>query len=240
MTLFRKVFATEGSSGAKRPIRTSYDLAMAPEPDELVEMSALSEMLTGTPPVTEATQAERPVPNDEAVAEAQALLNSAQSPTRASLAPNASGTNNKTRILGFNSVPDEALDPIKAQSEVSDKSCTLFPAGWLVITDGPGRGSAFPLFSGVLSIGRSASQAIALDFGDTSISRENHAAVAFDEEQRSFFIGHGGKSNIIRLNGQPVLSTETMQHGDLLRIGETTLRLVALCGDDFKWGDAVA
>jgi len=77
-----------------------------------------------------------------------------------------------------------------------------------------------------------------LDLGDTSISREQHAAIAYDEEANGFFLGHGGKSNIVRLNGRPVLSTEDLQNGDMIRIGETTLRFVALCGDAFVWEGA--
>ena len=76
---------------------------------------------------------------------------------------------------------------------------------------------------------------VRLDFGDTSISRNNHAAVAFDTEQSKFFLGHGGKSNLVRLNGKPVLSTEEMSNGDQIRIGETTLKFVALCGEEFTW-----
>ena len=101
--------------------------------------------------------------------------------------------------------------------------------------EGPGHGSCFTLFNGVSQIGRGEEQAVRLDFGDTSISRNNHAAVAFDDEQTKFFLGHGGKSNLVRLNGRPVLSTEELSHGDAIRIGETTLKFIALCGDDFNW-----
>ena len=70
---------------------------------------------------------------------------------------------------------------------------------------------------------------------DTSISRQNHAAIAYDNEQKSFFLGHGGKANLVRLNGRPVLSTEELQSEDTVRIGETTLRFIAMCGDSFSW-----
>jgi pSer/pThr/pTyr-binding forkhead associated (FHA) protein len=89
----------------------------------------------------------------------------------------------------------------------------------------------------VSSIGRDETQAIQLDFGDTAISRQMHAAVAYDPETRGFFLGHGGKSNIVRLNGRPVLSTEDLKDGDVIRIGETTLKLVAFCGRNFDWAD---
>ena len=83
-------------------------------------------------------------------------------------------------------------------------------------------------------------QTVRLDFGDTAISRENHAAIAFDDEQNAFFIGHGGKSNLVRLNDRPVLATEELTSGDIVSIGETSLRFIAFCSADFSWRDAGA
>ena len=145
----------------------------------------------------------------------------------------------KTRLLGFQT--DTETNDIfanKAAEAASAPAATpevTFPAGWIVVIDGPGRGASFTLINGVSQIGRGEDQAVRLDFGDTSISRNNHAAVAYDDEQGKFFLGHGGKSNLVRLNGKPVLSTEDMTDGDEIRIGETTLKFVALCGDDFTW-----
>ncbi|MEM7668621.1 MAG: FHA domain-containing protein [Pseudomonadota bacterium] len=141
----------------------------------------------------------------------------------------------KTRLLGFQA-DEPTKDVFAAQNDqpapvVADK----FPTGWIVVVGGPGRGASFALHSGVSQIGRGEDQTVRLDFGDTSISRNNHAAVAFDEEQNKFFLGHGGKSNLVRLNGMPVLSTEEIIDGDQIRIGETSLKFVALCGDDFSW-----
>ncbi|MDG4647769.1 FHA domain-containing protein [Roseibacterium sp. SDUM158017] len=141
----------------------------------------------------------------------------------------------KTRVLGFHA-PDVEMDPISA---VAHKSAgqVRFPTGWLVVVDGPGRGAYFAVTMSVSSIGRGADQSISLNFGDASISRHNHAAIAYDAEQNRFFLGHGNKSNIVRRNGQPVLATEELDHGDVIRIGKTSLRFVALCGDDFTWGE---
>ena len=141
----------------------------------------------------------------------------------------------KTRLLGFNR-EDEGIDPM---GQVAESTATpqreKFPVGWLVVVEGPGVGHAFSIFTGASMIGRGEDQVIRLDFGDNSISRHNHAAIAYDEEANKFYVGHGGKSNIIRRNARPVLSTEELHHADLLRIGETTLRFVALCGSDFQW-----
>ncbi|MEO1537299.1 MAG: FHA domain-containing protein [Pseudomonadota bacterium] len=143
----------------------------------------------------------------------------------------------KTRLLGFQA-DEDAKDLFAAHTPgaapvVADR----FPTGWIVVIEGPGRGASFSLHAGVSQIGRGEDQSVRLDFGDTSISRNNHAAIAFDEEQGKFFLGHGGKSNLVRLNGQPVLSTEEMSDGDEIRIGETCLKLVALCGDQFTWNE---
>jgi hypothetical protein len=144
----------------------------------------------------------------------------------------------KTRLLGFQADDDGPRDVFEETAKKAEDEAALptqFPAGWIVVISGPGRGSCFTLHAGVSQIGRGEEQAVRLDFGDTSISRNNHAAVAYDDEQGKFFLGHGGKSNLVRLNGMPVLSTEEMTNGDTIRIGETTLKFVAMCGDDFTW-----
>jgi hypothetical protein len=141
----------------------------------------------------------------------------------------------KTRLLGFSAPSSQAHDPLSPAAQPSASTQAHFPVGWLVVVAGPGKGASFSLFDGLTQIGRGEGQTVRLDFGDNTISRDNHAAIAFDAEQRRFFFGHGGKANLVRLNGQPVLSTETLPPNSIIRIGETTLRFVALCGEDFIW-----
>jgi len=141
----------------------------------------------------------------------------------------------KTRLLGFNPGQAAGADPFARKGDAPDTDYTQFPVGWLAVVSGPGRGATFTLFNGVTIIGRGEDQTVRLDFGDNSISRSNHAAIAFDPEQNNFFIGHGGKANLVRRNDRPVLSTEELAIGDLIRIGETTLRFVPLCGPEFGW-----
>ncbi|MEM9754860.1 MAG: FHA domain-containing protein [Pseudomonadota bacterium] len=170
-------------------------------------------------PVSARTSAEPPAPDQR----------SAAAPTSGG----QPGSRAKTRILGFHAQELEA-DVFSGPASASARG-GLYPAGWIVIVDGPGRGASFAVGAGVSTIGRAEDQAISLDFGDMSVSRSNHASVAYDEEQNKFFIGHGGKSNVVRRNGNPVLSTEELMNGDMVRIGKTTLRFVALCGRDFTW-----
>src|SRR6056297_2588675 len=156
-------------------------------------------------------------------------------PEIASPAPIRRAGRVKTRLLGFQAKSDTG--DVFAGKAATGTGPVRFPVGWLVVTQGAGIGHSFSLLSGVSKIGRGDDQAVQLDFGDTSISRDNHAAVAFDEELNQFFLGHGGKSNVVRLNGKPVLSTEELYDGDEIRIGETTLKFIALCGEEFTWSE---
>jgi hypothetical protein len=144
----------------------------------------------------------------------------------------------KTRLLGFDTSPETGLDPMSRQQQAVTAPYTSFPVGWLIVVEGAGRGAAFTLFNGVSTIGRGEDQIVRLDFGDNAISRENHASIAYDPVGKSFFIGHGGKANLVRRNNRPVLSTEELSSGDSITIGETVLRFVPLCGPEFFWDTA--
>jgi hypothetical protein len=84
-------------------------------------------------------------------------------------------------------------------------------------------------------LGRGQDLRIPLDFGDQRISREPHAFVIYDEVQRMFFIRDNGKSIIIRLNNNAVLTLCELQDRDRISIGETTMLFVALCDTNFDW-----
>jgi hypothetical protein len=142
---------------------------------------------------------------------------------------------NRTRIIGFEKSSGDIVDLFEEQASATPKNQVQFPVGWLLVVDGPGRGHCFSLFSGMAQIGRGEDQSVQLDFGDSAISRNNHAAVVFDPEEKKFVLGHGGKANIVRLNGKPVVSSEELAEGDKIKIGETTLQLKVLCGADFDW-----
>jgi pSer/pThr/pTyr-binding forkhead associated (FHA) protein len=146
-------------------------------------------------------------------------------------AADAIPTRAKTRIIGFHA------QDIDTQTPAEIAPGPVFPAGFLVVIDGPGRGAHFTVTTRVSSIGRADDQDVCLDFGDESISRTGHASVMYDAEQNCFFLGHGNKANAVRRNGMPVLATEKLEHGDDIRIGKTTLRFHAFCGPDFTWDE---
>lgn len=163
-------------------------------------------------------------------------------------APPRRPTRTKTRVLGFEAQPAAVVPlfegteglPIAAASPAAGKAYVMFPAGWLIVKAGPGKGASFALTQGVSQIGRGADQTVSLDYGDMAISRQNHAAIAYDAATHEFHVGHGGKSNLVRVNGRPLLSTETAHDGDEIQIGETTLVLKVLCTPEFNWSSCAA
>ena len=114
------------------------------------------------------------------------------------------------------------------------------PAGWLVIVDGPRKGHTVELGYGLNWIGRDRTERVTLDYGDTAISRFRHIAVAYDALSRRFHIQHGGAVNLSYVNNQPLLAPVELEPFACIRIGNTTLRFVPLCGPDFSWEDQVA
>jgi hypothetical protein len=240
----QEMAATLAEDAAPEPQAKAED---AVEPDFALSLRAVKDVMG---------QSAQPVPEVEAAPEPEALAPepvaepAAAAPDSAELSAGpvdvptpALGRGSsrpgrvKTRLLGFNPGQVAGLDPLARSREDAQGSGASFPVGWLVVVKGPGRGAAFTLQGGVAQIGRGAGQAVRLDFGDNSISRENHAAVAYDDESQTFYIGHGGKANLVRRNGRPVLSTEEMSPGDLIVIGETTVKFVPLCGPQFSWAD---
>lgn len=171
-----------------------------------------------TPGIATATQRVDPVPPDQPAAPA----------------PKPTSNRTKTRLLGF--AMDGATEDIFTASPVEKSANTQFPIGWLIVVEGPGRGASFTLTAGLSTVGRDADQTVSLDFGDATISRQNHIAIAYDEEENRTFVGHGGKANIVRLNDTPLLTTEDLNDGDRIKIGKTELKFVAFCTADFHWG----
>ena len=108
------------------------------------------------------------------------------------------------------------------------------PVGWLVVVEGPGVGEWFVLQNGTSHIGSGAGQTVHLNFGDTKVAESRHAAVIYDDKTHAFGLDGDASANL-RLNGQPVASRTLLRDGDVFTVGETSLRLVALCTPNFHW-----
>ncbi len=226
-----------------------------PAPDVAAEVTAevtaevaaevAAEVTTEVAPEAADTKAEEPAASVPTPAPANPEPEEAKSaPQAAPKAPEKRRVGRvKTRLLGFEhtSKPGVNLFEPSAVAEAADETTAeqaaqpRFPVGWLVVIDGPGRGASFALHAGMSQIGRGEDQAVSLDFGDATISRNNHAAIVYDVETHTFLMGHGGKANVVRLNSKPLICTEEVKNTDLIRIGETTLRLVVFCTAEFNW-----
>ena len=111
--------------------------------------------------------------------------------------------------------------------------------GWVVVVKGPGRGSYKPVFVGMNSVGRAATQRISLDFGDETISREEHAFITYDDELRRYWVQNGSKSNVVRLGSDTLDAPRELKGNDVLRLGKTVLRFYPVCSSEFSWTDEV-
>ena len=111
------------------------------------------------------------------------------------------------------------------------------PAGWLVVVEGPGKGNVATLGMGANSVGRDRSERVVLDHGDTKISRTNHGTITYDPLGHKFYLQHGGGKNLTYVGDEPVLAPRELAPLTHVRMGDTILRFVPLCGADFSWDD---
>ena len=218
---------------ADAPIENFADVATRADAAEQVSTSALldsvNEKVGDKTPKTNIWDDDADLPP---VASLEEIRPSAPAPAKAP----SRARRTKTRLIGFESTAG-VVDLFDSTPAAAPTKRAKFPVGWAIVVEGPGRGECFSLESGMSQIGRGEDQAIQLDFGDNAVSRTNHAAIVYDAEKHTFLLGHGGKSNIVRLNDEPVISNEALKDGDMIRIGETTLRFTPLCSPEFNWAD---
>lgn len=139
-----------------------------------------------------------------------------------------SGSGRKTRL--FMPGQDEE-DPANSQMNASEDPVV----GWLVIVDGPGKGHSLEIGAGMNSVGRGRDQRIQLDFGDDAISSNKHFFVSYDPRSGEFGIHRGEGANLTYLDKAPVYGSEKLASYAEIEVGATTLRFVALCGENFSW-----
>ncbi len=108
--------------------------------------------------------------------------------------------------------------------------------GWLVCIEGPERGKDYRIYGKNNTIGRSEKMDICLK-GDTSISRENHARLAYDKRHNAFHIIPADGTNSVYLNDEPVYVPMTLKANDIIEIGDYKLCFVPFCNDKFTWDD---
>ncbi len=150
--------------------------------------------------------------------------------------------NNATPIPAASPTPPVINDDPKTQllfdrgtDESVDNNMSDPVVGWIVIIDGPGKGTALELGYGMNSIGRSQQERICLNFGDEMISNTQQAIVTYDPRGRKFYVQHGGAKNLTYVNNAPLLVPTELHGNEEISMGQTTLRFVAFCGEHFDW-----
>ena len=106
--------------------------------------------------------------------------------------------------------------------------------GWLVAIEGAERGNDYRIRAGYNYVGRGEFMDICIR-GDKSISRNKHAVLIYDYEEKVFLFGPVEGKSLIRLNNKLILSPQELKPYDILTIGTTKLMFVPLCGEGFNW-----
>lgn len=106
--------------------------------------------------------------------------------------------------------------------------------GWLVCIEGKEKGKDYRIYGKNNTIGRDEKSDICLK-NDNSISRENHARLAYDRKHNNFHIIPADGANPVYLNDEPVYVPEKLKANDILEIGEMKLMFVPFCNDCFTW-----
>lgn len=120
---------------------------------------------------------------------------------------------------------------------VFQKSMNLEPVvGWLVCIEGPDKGKDFRIWAKNNTIGRSEKMDICIK-GDTTISRENHARIAYDSKHNNFHLIPAESTNNIYLNDEPIYIPTKLGEYDLIEFGDSRFLFVPFCNDKFTWKD---
>ncbi len=118
---------------------------------------------------------------------------------------------------------------------VFQKKMKLEPVvGWLVCIEGVDKGRDYRIWAKNNTIGRSEKMDICIK-GDTTISRENHARLAYDEKHNQFHLIPAESTNNIYLNDEPIYIPTKLGSYDVIEFGESRFLFVPFCNERFTW-----
>lgn len=140
----------------------------------------------------------------------------------------------KTKLIGRpknKSVPKADIE-VAAEVLPSDTDPCV---GWLVVWDGPGRGTSHVLKPGLNKVGRGTDCDVLLDFGDTTISKAGLVGVGYDPRRHNFAFVNLGSKNPPDRNDEAVWTQSELNNFDKLLIGDTTLVFVEFCNTERNW-----
>lgn len=106
--------------------------------------------------------------------------------------------------------------------------------GWLVSVEGAHKGKDFRLKAGRNFIGRSNSMDVPV-IDDQTVSRDRHAIVVYEPNNHLFIVQPGDAKELCYLNGEVVLTPQTLKLNDVLTVGATKLMFFPCCDGNFNW-----
>ncbi|MBR1659083.1 MAG: FHA domain-containing protein, partial [Oscillospiraceae bacterium] len=109
--------------------------------------------------------------------------------------------------------------------------------GWLACVDGPDKGKSYELYAKINTIGRSPENDVCIR-GDATVSRRNHARLAYDPRHNNFRIIPDESTNNIYLNDEPIYTPSLLEAYDRVEFGQSRLIFVPLCCERFRWEEA--
>lgn len=160
-------------------------------------------------------------------------------PTEAPTGAGASGFSSPGATAPADSwnAPGGAVNPFSSQTVIGGDIAAAGQVdpvvGWVVCIDGPLRGTDWRLHVGYNYIGRELGD-IHIQ-GDSQISREKHAMIAYHNKNRTYYVGPAEGRNIIELNDEPVFNATKLSRHDVITVGTTKLMFIPLCDETFAW-----
>lgn len=75
--------------------------------------------------------------------------------------------------------------------------------------------------------------------GDTTITRENHARLAYDEKHNNFHLIPAENTNNIYVNDEPTYVPIRLKSYDLIEFGDSKFVFIPFCNENFTWQDGL-
>lgn len=153
------------------------------------------------------------------------------------VAPGAGYNNNTIPVTPRNENPSvDGYEPtIIGGDSFGDASAAEPVVGWLVCVEGPMKGTDYRIHAGYNYIGREVGDIHI--HGDNQISRQNHAMIAYDSGNHTYYFGPSGGRNLIKVNGKTILNAVEVKNYDVFTIGTSKMMFVGLCGPHFDWNE---
>ena len=165
------------------------------------------------------------------------------------VAPSGYGNGSPVNVgAGFAPEPGKTVAPesVRRRMENENKTVAVFKqkydldpvVGWLVCVEGADKGRDFRIMSRINTIGRSENMDICIK-SDMTVSKENHARLAYDPKHNDFRLIPGTSVNNIYINDEPVYVPTKIVSYDLIELGDSKFVFISLCNEQFDWAEGV-